>query len=83
VSIKGDGVLLDLTNREPSTRYVVGDWGLGVSKTQQRRYLRPIQPYHRKFWQPAQEVVNENMQGFKEETQKILTDWFHNLLEGK
>ncbi len=76
VTIKQMKLLMTLRNNERGTRHIVGDWGLGVSERQMRRYLKPIQRFHRKFWQPAQDIVEEHMEGVAETARDVLLKWF-------
>lgn len=76
VTIRKMKIVMSLKNSERGARHVLGDVGLGVSKRQMRRYLKPIQRYHKKFWEPAQNIVNEHMDGVVDTARDVLMKWF-------
>lgn len=68
MKIKGNKITVTIGNRKNYAGYVVGKFGVGVSKRQIRRYMKPMQPYHRQTgWKPAHVTIQKYLKKAKED----------------
>lgn len=69
-------ISIEIENKVPEFKYVVGLIGTGTSRRSIRRYLKPMQPFHRiTGWQPAHETVTKHIGEAKESAGNAVRKW--------
>ena len=69
-------ISVEVTNKVPESKFVVGLIGTGTSTRSIKRYLAPIQPFHVKTgWKPAHEIVTTYIAKAKEDSVATIKEW--------
>lgn len=69
-------VSVEVANKIPEYKYVVGLIGTGTSSRSIKRYLKPMQPFHMiTGWKPAHEIVTEYITKAKEDSVETVRKW--------
>lgn len=57
-NVRNNTLYMAFENKVPYRKFVMGNFGMGRSRRQQRRYLKPMQPFHHdRGWQPAYKIT--------------------------
>lgn len=74
---KGRGkISIEVFNKIPEFKYVVGLIGTGKSQRSIKRYLKPMQPFHAKTgWRPAHEIVEKYVSKARKSSAKTIRNW--------
>lgn len=68
----GSKISVTIGNRRNYAGYVIGKFGVGISKRQIKRYLKPMQPFHKKTgWKPAHKTVQKYLLNAQEDARAI------------
>lgn len=67
---------IEVANKIPEFKYVVGLIGTGTSRRSIKRYLKPMQPFHMiTGWKPAHETITEYVTEAREDARETIREW--------
>lgn len=76
VRIRRGRISIEVANKIPEFKFVVGLIGTGTSPRSIKRYLKPMQPFHMKTgWKPAHEIITEYVTRAKEDSVATIRQW--------
>lgn len=71
-------ITIDITNKEEKSQFIVGKVGFSNAVRDIKKYENPIQPFHKKLWKPANQIIrpvtNKIRQDIADKSKKKLQD---------